>query len=70
MRCVHAISRHFPIFPVVIIELIRATIQLLLLIKSSCYNVRRMTIRRSTYYRGMGVSVKLFFQVIYTDYAS
>lgn len=70
MRCVHAISRHFPIFPVVIIELIRATIQLLLLIKSSCYNVRRMTIRRSTYYRGMGVSVKLFFQLIYTDYAS
>jgi hypothetical protein len=51
-------------------ELIRATIQLLLLIKSSCYNVRRMTIRRSTYYRGMGVSVKLFFQLIYTDYAS
>lgn len=70
MRCVHAISRHFPIFPVVIIELIRATIQLLLLIKSSCYNVRRMTIRRSTYYRGMGVSVKLFFQLFYTDYAS
>ena len=74
MRCVHAISRHFPIFPVVIIEkksteLIRATIQLLLLIKSSCYNVRRITIRRSTYYRGMGVSVKLFFQLIYTDYA-
>jgi hypothetical protein len=64
MRCVHAISRHFPIFPVVIIEkksteLIRATIQLLLLIKSSCYNVRRITIRRSTYYRGVLLNIQI-----------